>query len=151
MKNCQGFTLVEIMIVVAIIGLLAALAIPNLIRSRTNANEGAIRTELRTFSTASESFRSSQTPPSYAAAISDLTTATPAFLDSTWTTSVRRNFDMAYSVPSSPAATFSLVMEPASGSGLTNTYCVDQTGLIVAGSDVVGGDTGCTGGNPISG
>jgi len=46
-KRNQGFTLVEIMIVVAIIGLLAAIAIPNFVRARESAQANACINNLR--------------------------------------------------------------------------------------------------------
>jgi len=76
----KGFTLVEIMIVVAIIALLAAIAIPNLLRARLNANESTAIAALRTVSTACESYRSAQNPPTYPADLPTLANANPPYI-----------------------------------------------------------------------
>ncbi len=53
-KNTAGFTLVEIMIVVAIIGLLAAIAVPNFVQARTTARRNACINNLRLLSAAKD-------------------------------------------------------------------------------------------------
>ena len=55
-SNKSGFTLVEIMIVVAIIGLLAAIAIPNFVRARTTSQQNACINNLRQLDGAAQQY-----------------------------------------------------------------------------------------------
>ena len=71
--NRKGFTLVEIMIVVAIIALLAAIAIPNLLSARMTANTAAAKANVRSLSTACETY-STANNGAYPADVAGLTT-----------------------------------------------------------------------------
>ena len=62
MKRQKGFSLIELLIVVAIILIIAAIAIPNLIRSKMAANEASAVASLRTINTAEVVYSSTWRP-----------------------------------------------------------------------------------------
>jgi type IV pilus assembly protein PilA len=109
MKNSKGFSLLELLIVVAIILIIATIAIPSLLRSRQAANESAAVANLRTINTAEVTYLSSS--GGVYGALTDLQTA--GLIDTSFSNTAGKSgytYDVAvatglYTATATPTAT----------------------------------------------
>ncbi len=92
MKREQGFTLIELMIVVAIIAIIAAIAIPSLLNARKAGNEASAISSLRTLTTVNNQYRTRfQT---YASSFANLSAA--GYIDSVLGSGTKSGYGFTY-------------------------------------------------------
>lgn len=125
----KGFTLVEIMIVVAIIALLAAIAIPSLLRPRMTANEASAQATLRTISTACETFAAANNG-AYPTAETDLTGATPPYLNRAYSAATISGYTYAETLA---ATSYTATATPATcNTSGSRTYTITTGGALTS-------------------
>lgn len=136
-QNHAGFSLIELLIVVAIIGIIASIAIPNLLASRRAANEGSAQQSIRTISSCETAYKFSYGNGSYA----DLPTlGAKVMTDSVLSSGSKSGFTFEATPVSGSSEQFWASAFPVTTTGLRSTgsrrFAVTEDGVLRGDTDL---------------
>ena len=141
MRKQKGFSLIELLIVVSIILIISAMAIPNFLRSRLRANEASAVASLRMINTAAITYSITYPDMGFPAQLTNLgganpcataTSAQACLIDDTLAQGTKSGYLFALTGDGAvPSFSFIITGTPqAIGSTGQLMYCTDQTGVI---------------------
>ena len=140
MPRQKGFSLIELLLVVTVILIIAAIAIPNFLRSRMRANEASAVASLRVLNTAAVTYSITYPDMGYPASLATLGGANPCTSSSTQSCLIDDYLAQGYKSGYNfvwtgdgvvPSVTFTLTATPeAIGASGQRMFCTDQAGVI---------------------
>jgi prepilin-type N-terminal cleavage/methylation domain-containing protein len=132
----NGFSLIELLVVVGIILIVAAIAIPNFMKSRAAANESSAVASLHSLLTAEINFATACPETGFTATLTDLGSGTTCpggnkQIDSQLETGTKSGYTFAATVSGgTPKTAFSITADPISTSSGTRHFYLDQSGSV---------------------
>jgi type IV pilus assembly protein PilA len=146
MKKAEGFSLIELLVVLAIIMTIAAIAIPSLLRSRIAANEAAAVASVRTITTAETAYAQTFPYIGYTCTLNELGPPAPGqpisstaggIIDPVLASGVKQGYTLSITnCLGTPKVTYSTAAVPITpGATGVRSFCSDVSGTIWYGSD----------------
>jgi len=127
MRNRGGFTLVEIMIVIAIVIVLITFGVPNILRSRVIANEAAAVGNLKALNNALQMYHINN--EFFPAGLEDLANSTPPYIEPTLASGTKQGYEYVYNLAESDH--FTVNANPTNTGLLKGKYFyMDESGSI---------------------
>jgi type IV pilus assembly protein PilA len=140
-RKQQGFSLIELLIVVAIILIIAAIAIPNLLRSRMAANEASAVGSIRTINTSAVTYSSTYPNAGFPATLANLggpspcpaaTSSAACLLDAVLAAGTKSGYKFTWTGDGNAVSVgYTITAAPVSiGSTGQRMFCSDMSGVI---------------------